>query len=253
MQRCHRSILGVFALFATAFAVATPAAAQERELQFVRESLFKLSLGDIPAFDAFVNEHVAPILAEMQEAGRIQGYASNTHHTGGEYNYRTTIRFYDWASIDLVVGDLVQGLEASAGSDLNRLQALILSHSDDIWRVDEQNFAEDQGPTNYLYDAVFSVKGNDMPRFLELFESSWRPGLQAGIDAGLLNGYVRMSHAHGGPGNVKLLYFYSDWDSMDDAFNLIFSTGGERLMEAVGMVYSHHDNLWVSGVLGVDN
>ncbi len=241
-------------LAALALSIPADAFSQERELRYLRESFYKLNYGDMVTFDQFFQEHAAPILRAMTEAGTIQGFSARSHDTGGEYNYRTTLRFFDWASIQPAIDEFFEKLTAAVpGGALADAQRMIDGHRDEIWEVQEINISEGVGPSPYLYNGSFRINPANMARWNELWETAWRAGFDAAVDAGQLNGYVTMTHAHGGDDNWKIIMLHADWDTMDDAFATMVATVGEDVLgELFSLMDGHHDNIWTTGIFGDD-
>ena len=92
-----------------------------------------------------------------------------------------------------------------------------------------------------------------MPRWNELWESAHKPGLEAAMRAGHLNGFVVLTHAHGGGDNFKVIQLHSGWDTIDDTFEVLVETAGpEAFGEIFSLIESHHDNIWIAGIFGED-
>lgn len=233
------------AVVAVVLSLAAPVPAQAQELSFIRESHYQLNYGDMLTWNEIYLEHIAPILTAMTEAGTIQGFAAWQHDTGGEYNWRFAMRYYDFESIQTALDDFESRMEGAMPAEaMAKLQSLMGAHTDQIWEVLEVNMAEGT-PSSHMYAADFFVNPMDLPEWTSMFEQMWKPVLEQAMADGMLVGYVTLGHVHGGPANWKLLLLHSEWDNIDDVWNATMAGFGENLADMFGMVQSHHDNIWV--------
>ena len=189
-------------------------------------------------------EHIAPVLQNMTEAGLIQGFGAWQHDTGGEYNWRFTTRFFDFASIQTALDELdARMAEAVPAELMQELQAMMAGHRDEIWEVLEVNVPEGAAP-DYMYAADFFINPVNLPKWSGMFEELWKPVRAQAVEDGKLLGWVTLGHAHGS-NNWKLLLLHSEWDNIDDVWNETMAGFGEQLSDMFGMVDSHYDNIWV--------
>lgn len=228
-----------------------PIAAQqeERDPRFVRETLYQLNFADMEAWNATYREHVVPVLRELEQEGLIQGFGAQSHDTGGEYNWRFGIRFFDWASIETGLDAFFSRLgQRIAPARMAEVQRMVRSHQDNIWEIAGVSFREGAGPTSRVYVAEFQVNAADLEGWLGFFERTWRPALARVMEAGHLNGWVALRHAHGGPYSWQVMYFAPSWDTIDDAWDGVFEgfqSDPEAFQRALRMVEAHRDNIWI--------
>ena len=75
------------------------------------------------------------------------------------------------------------------------------------------------------------------------------PGLNAAMEAGLLGGWVRLTHNTGGAHNSKFLYLFEEWDSIDDMVEMVWfgmiEDDPEAFTRFVKLVDAHDDIIWV--------
>lgn len=243
MKRC---VLLSVVLAACVALVPRPADGQQQELAYIRESLYTLNFGDMLEWNEAYLEHVQPILQEMTEAGIIEGFAAWQHDTGGVYNWRFAMRFFDFESIESAGAEFQRRMQEAVPADvMQKLQTMMAAHEDRIWATQEVNVSEDAGPVNYMYAAEFFVNPARLGEWSAMYEELWKPALAQAVEDGLLVGWVTLGHAHGGPGNWKLLLMHDSWDDMDDVWQRTMSSFGEQLEATFGMVESHSDDIWV--------
>jgi hypothetical protein len=73
--------------------------------------------------------------------------------------------------------------------------------------------------------------------------------LDAAIQDGTLGGWVIESHNTGGRYNWKVLYFFEEWDTIDDFFESVLPRimGDAALWSRMGgMIQAHDDIIWTS-------
>lgn len=234
-------------LVAPAWAPAQETAQAGREVRFIRESLYRVGFADLEEWNRIYREQLVPVLEGLEEEGRIEGWSAASHHSGGPYNWRFTLRFYDWPSVQAGVDSLVARLGRTAPEGtLETIQRLNAGHRDEIWESGGVRLSEDLGGLRYVYQATYQVE--DLGAWEELFRRRTEPVLEELREQGLLLGWVVHTHGHGGPHNWQILYFFEEWDSMDDFFQGLFARLGERDPEgparAGELIRSHHDNIW---------
>ncbi len=74
------------------------------------------------------------------------------------------------------------------------------------------------------------------------------PFLEKAMKEGSLGGWVKLGHNTGGPHNSKVLYFFEEWDHIDDLFGKFLSALAEqhpdnfRRMNEI--IIEHDDVIW---------
>jgi hypothetical protein len=233
------------AVAAVVLSLTAPAPAQAQELRFIRESVYKMNYGDMLVWNEIYLEHIAPILTVMTEAGTIEGFAAWQHDTGGEYNWRFAMRYFDFESIQTALSDFNRRMgESMPAEAMEKLQAMMGAHRDQIWEVMDVNVPE-SATTNYMYEAEFYINPANLAKWSGAFEEMWKPALDQAMADGKLVGWVTLGHVHGGPNNWKLALLHSEWDNIDDVWNATFEALGEEMNALLGMIESHYDHIWV--------
>jgi len=241
-----RLLYPVVAAVLLSLTVPAPARAQDDpQLSYIRESVYKMNYGDMLEWNAMYLEHIAPILTAMTEAGTIQGFAAWQHDTGGEYNWRFAMRYFDFESIQTALADFNRRMgESMPAEAMEKLLSGMGAHKDEIWEVLQTNVPEGV-TTNYMYAADFYISPLNLPGWSGMFEELWKPVLDQAMADGKLVGWVTLGHVHGGPNNWKLLLLHTEWDNIDDVWNATMAGFGEQLAPMFGMVESHYDHIWV--------
>lgn len=231
-----------------AMLMSVPATAQEAEQQppqFVYNAYFKIGFAHMQEWTSIYQQHTVPILTQLQEEGIIQGWATWQHQTGGEYNWLMAVRTWDWAAFDTFWESYLSRLPAEV---LAATGKMIAAHYDEIWDITQIHFPERTVETSYLYSSSYQVSFADMDAWNEAWAQHVAPVLNQAMTDGLLGAWVVLGHNTGGRHNWRVLYFFEQWDNMDDFFQRVSAAvlGDPQVWEQIGgMVVSHEDYIWV--------
>ena len=227
-----------------------PAVAQEaRPATHVYEALFRISFADLDEWNRQYREYAIPILEDMQAAGEIEGWGQWEHHTGSPYNIRFTVRTFDWPAIDAFWREYLQRLGQAAELDGARPAAeMIQAHQDNVWNLAYANVPA-EGEAAYLYESTFRVGFGDEDAWNSVWEGPARALVEESAAAGGVDGWVKLDHNTGGPLNSKLLFFFEDWDEIDDFWAFFLAELPARYPDQAGQAFSvireHDDVIWV--------
>jgi hypothetical protein len=231
-------------------AAALPLQGQEQpqQPQYAYEAYYRIAGADMGAWNQSFETYAAPIMASLQEEGIIQGWSLWQHQTGGTYNSRFTIRFFDWASIGTFWDEYFRRLGETAPQEaIAETTAMIRAHMDEIW-----TFGEIHVPAGleaqYFYISSYQVPFSDMAEWNGLWTAAAGPIMDAAMEEGILGGWVIFNHDTGGHHNFKVGYLFEDWDHMDDFFEKIQSELAEQHpaeWQRFGELFvSHRDDVW---------
>lgn len=69
------------------------------------EAYYSVDAAGMSDWNRRYSEYSVPVLAGLVEEGLIEGFGQSRHHTGGDdYNIRTVVRTFDWASLNILLG-----------------------------------------------------------------------------------------------------------------------------------------------------
>ncbi len=235
-----------------ALLLATPSlAAQQAEEQTATQvyvAQFKISYADLAEWIQIYHEHSVPILQELVDEGTIAAWNVRQHNTGGEYNWRFALLANEWSQFGEFWGAYLGRLEERAPEASARIGAMIQAHYDEIWDLTEVNVLPDSD-YRYMYDAKFQISFAEMDEWNRIWTEVAGPILNQAMEDGILGGWVFEGHNTGGRYNWKVLYFFEEWDDMDDLFERVFSqlTADPELWQRFGtMIAAHDDVIWES-------
>lgn len=237
---------------AAVLAVLAPCLARAQEQGppvHVYEAFHRVAFSDLEEWNRIYYEHLVPILEDLRDEGVIEGWGQWQHHTGGEYNVRFVVRTWDWASLGTFWGEYLSRAEATVpASGWDAVLGMIQAHEDEIWNIVEVNVSEDM-EIGYLYTASYQFGFGHQEEWDRISTEVVGPMLDDAVDQGLLEGWVRLGHNSGGPHNAKVLYFFAEWDDMDDFFERVPAGLEEEHaadFEALSnMIQAHTDVIWV--------
>jgi hypothetical protein len=243
----HRAVLsaGLALLFAP------PIAAQQAEEQAptqVYVAYSKISYADLEDWIQIYHEHSVPILQELVDEGTIVGWNVWQHSTGGEYNWRFAVLAGEWSQFGEFWGAYLGRLEERAPDASARAGAMIQAHYDEIWDLTEVNVPDDLD-YQYVYDSKFQISFAEMDEWNRTWTEVAGPILNQAMEDGILGGWVLEGHNTGGRYNWKVLYFFEEWDDMDDLFERLLSqltADAERWQRIGNMMAAHDDVIWAS-------
>lgn len=217
-------------------------AQQELEGSRIYVALFNIRYSDIPEWAEIYYEHSVPVLEELVSEEMIDAFNIRMHHTGGEYNIRQGVIGDDDTDFEAFWEAYLERLEARDARAFERLNRMILAHTDEIWNIDVANLP-DPGTSRYAYEAQFQVNFADWERWNELWDRDVLPAAERAMADGLLQGYVVEGHNTGGRFNWKVLYIFDDWDAFDEVEAAFFEAA--PLDHPIwSMFTAHRDELW---------
>ncbi len=145
-------------------------------------------------------------------------------------------------------------MAAMSEADWSTLNRMIVEHRDEIWDINSQTFAEPTRETTHMYAATFRVNFADIVEWDSMWSGVMAPVLQAAMNEGILNGWVKLGHNTGGPHNSKLLFFFDSWDDIDDFWGTFLGTMAEQHPDdwarITDMFVAHDDVIWVPTTRG---
>lgn len=216
----------------------------------VYEAFYRVDMSGLEEWNEQYWARLVPVLEELRDEGLIEGWSQWQHHTGGQgYNIRFTVRTYDWAAIDTFWSEFFSRLQtASPEVDWSESSRSVAEHKDEIWEVERQVFVDDPEVT-HLYAATYRVNFSDMGEWDELWTDVLAPILDEAMSEGILTGWVKLGHHTGGPLNSKVLYFFADWENIDDTFAKVRGKMAEEYPEQIAriaeLIRAHDDVIWV--------
>lgn len=224
-----------------------PAALQGQEdPEFVYLAFYRISYGDLDEWNRQYWEYSVPILEDLQEEGVIEGFNQWQHDVGSEYNIRFAVRSYDWASLDTFWSEYLSRLqESNPESEGGRM---IKAHRDEIWDIGEVHMPEGGVNASHIYSSTFRFNFGDSEEWHRLWSETAAPILAEAMEEGLLGGWVKLNHNTGGPHNSKILYFFEEWDDIDDLFDTFLSDMAQdqdQFQRTMELFQAHDDVIWV--------
>jgi len=206
---------------------------------------FKIAYSDVEEWIGIYHEHAVPTLQQLQEEGVITGWAVWQHSTGGEYNWSFAILAEQWDKYDQFWREYLGRLEERSADASARWNAMIQAHEDEIWNITSQHFSDPAPEDAYLYEALFQVGYDDLDEWNRYWSESVTPILDQAMEDGLLGAWVILGHNTGGRYNWRILYFFEEWDDMDDLFELVL---GQIPSDAAiwQQIQAHDDVIWAA-------
>jgi len=208
-------------------------------------AFFRVSYADLDDWNRDYWEYSVPILEDLQEQGLIQGFNQWQHSVGSEYNIRFSVRTYDWASIDTFWSEYLSRLsEANPDSDGSMVQA----HRDEVWDIGEVHMPEGGVNASHIYSASFRHNFADQDEWNRVWSETIAPILDEAMAEGLLGGWVKLNHNTGGPHNSKVLYFFEEWDDIEDLFGKLLgrmAQDADQFERIMALFQAHDDVIWV--------
>ena len=215
----------------------------------VYEAYYQIGYGDLEEWNRQYWEYSVPVLEALQEEGVIEGWNQWQHQTGSEYNVRFAVRTSDWASINTFWGEYLSRLqEATPADEWDAFGRMIAEHRDEIWDIGEVHVPPEL-ETAYLYASTFRLSFADMEEWDGMWTDVVAPILDEAMAEGTVGGWVKLGHNTGGPHNSKVLYFFEDWDDIDDLFGKLLGTIVEKHPDEFARInelfQAHDDVIWV--------
>lgn len=217
---------------------------------FIYEAYYQVSPADMEAWNDQYFQYAVPLLTQLREEGKIQGWSHWQHQTGGsEYNVRFTVRTHDWPALGSFWSEYLERLQAATPADeWDASSRMIQAHSDEIWEVVEVN-TRPGAEWAYMYAATYRYNFADMGEWNRTWNELAAPVIDQAMEEGLLGGWARLNHHTGGSHNYKVLYLFEDWDHIDDFFQRIMGRMAREHPEAAKamgkMTMGHNDVIWV--------
>lgn len=241
-----RALRALLALPVAWIGTGSPAVAQEEAgpstMHYVAD--YKVGYDDLSEWTEDHHEHAAPLLDALVEEGVITGWSAWQHNTGSDYNWRLVIEADEWADFgafwDEYLGRLPEeALEAGAG--------MIRAHRDQVWDQADARIPESAAAAPWAYEALYQVDFDDLEAWREHWETTVVPLLEQAMADGILAGWVVDAHDTGGRFNRAEVYFFEDWDHIDDFWDWVLGelmADEERWERLAGMIRAHDDVIW---------
>ncbi len=189
----------------------------------IYEAYYQIDRIDMDDWNRMRREESVPVLNALVEEGVISGWGYWQHDVGDEYNVRLAIRSTGWAAFDTFWSEFTDRRSDTATARAR----LIQSHRDEIWNVTDASNAPAGADMSYLYASTYQINFADMDEWNRLWLEVEGPNLSQAREDGLLAGWVILDHNTGGPHTSKVLYFFDDWDDIDDMFAQLTDTMAE--------------------------
>lgn len=227
-----------FALTAT-----TAFAQAEESTEYAYVADFKINYGDLMEWMDSHYENVVPVLNSLQEDGIITGWTTWQHNTGSDYNWRMVFNTSGWDNINNFWTEYYSRLPADAMSES---MSMIEEHRDNIYVSGGYAYAEDVN-IKYAYESQFHINFSDMEKWEEVWNGKMLPAIKSQMTADYSAGYFIGNHNTGGKYNRIQVYFFEEWDDIDD-FNAALMgsmmSNPEEWKTTGAMVQSHSDIIW---------
>ena len=210
---------------------------------------YNISYADLAEWIGIYHEHAVPILEELQKDSVITGWGVWQHSTGGEYNWSLRVRVGEWQQLGAFWEAYPERFQTRSPEAFARGTALIQGHTDVIWDITEVHLPERALKTAYLYGSLFKVGVTEVDEWNRIWSESVGPILDQAMKDGLLGGWVVNEHNTGGSHNWKVLYFFEEWDDIDDFFGSLLGqlTSDAELWQQIGSrIEAHTDVIWAA-------
>jgi hypothetical protein len=243
----RRTVLAVLALAVLAPFIAAAQEAEEQEPLLVYVAYYKIGYADMQEWIGQYHEISVPILQELQDEGNIQGWNVWQHQTGGEYNWRFAVRAPQWAQLGQFWEQYLGRLAERFPEVLDRGGVMVRAHYDEIWDITHVSMTDPAPATKYVYDSRYQLSFSDMDEWNGTWDELLAPVLDQAMADGILGGWVLEGHNTGGRHNWKVLYFFEEWDNMDDVFGRLttaITADPEVWQRFGGLIASHDDVIW---------
>ena len=196
---------------------------------------------DIPAFAELYRGTAVPIMETLAEDGLITGFGVWMHNTGGKYSLRWHLLGMEGTNFEQAWLRISSEIAAADPGALEAFNRSILGHRDETWNLGMRN-VELPDEASYVYENLFKVNRADLAEWNQLW-SDVLTGLDEAISDGLMRGYIVHEHNMGGEFNWNVVFFFDDWDSIDDAQTVFFEN--LPLDHTIWtMALAHKDELW---------
>jgi hypothetical protein len=226
-----------------AVAAATLTAQDPPEPTRVYAAYYQIGFSDLEEWIGIWNEHTTPLLQEMVDEGMLEGFGAQMHNTGGNYNFRQSMRGGMDTNFDAVWNRLLERLGERSPEAFARTMEMIQVHDDEVWNIDTMETDQATG-WKYFYDTMFQVEYADLASFATMFEETFGETLAQARADGLLAGWVTESHnTGGGQYNWKVILLFDEWDDIDDVQARFFAAA-PLSHPFWGMFRAHRDELW---------
>jgi len=215
----------------------------------VYTAYFKVDYSDLDEWIDIYHEHSVPLLQELEEEGLITGWAAYQHSTGSEYNWRFAVIAGKWGQFDQFWEEYLERLQERSPEASARWFEMIQAHNDEVWNITGLHLPDPLPEVGYLYDSLFQINYGQLEEWNRVWNESAGPILDQAMEDGILAGWVVEGHNTGGRYNWKVLYFFEEWDHMDDVFAKVFGqiTGDDQVWPQLSpMVQAHDDVIWSS-------
>ncbi|MFN1834953.1 hypothetical protein AB2B38_006805 [Balneola sp. MJW-20] len=204
---------------------------------------FKINYGDMMDWMESHYEYTVPVLNSLQEDGIITGWSVWQHNTGSDYNWRMVFNTSGWANINNFWNTYFERMPAEA---MESSMGMIEAHRDNIYVSAAYQYAEDAN-IKYAYESQFHINFSDLEAWNEVWAEKMKPVIEGQMSSGNSAGYYIGDHSTGNKYNRIQVYFFEDWDHIDD-FNAALMgsmlSDPEEWKTTGSLVQSHDDIIW---------
>ncbi len=189
-------------------------------------------------------DYTIPVLESLEQQEIINGFTIWQHHTGGTYNWRMIIYVTEWKDLDVFWDHFVNNMIKNEA--LSKSGEMTNRHTDSIWNQGDGNWNNKQ-KASLAYESLFEVPFSDLDLWLVTVERTTKPVLDKAIDDGILSGYNVITHHTGSTFNSGIIYYFSNWDDIDEVLDASFQamvTDNEEWSSMSSIIKKHTDIIW---------
>ena len=243
-----RTLMSAAVVLLTSATVLAAQDAQQQPPEQVYVAYYKIGYADLDEWIEDYYEFSVPVLEELQAEGVIVGWGAWQHQTGVEYNWRFAVRTTEWAQLSEFWSEYLGRVQERSPDAMARGSDMVLGHYDEIWDLTEIHVPEGMS-AEYMYDSRFQISFGDFGAWNDMWRDLVAPELDLAMEDGYLSGWAVEEHNTGGRYNWKVLYFFEEWDDMDDLFGRVMSqlrTDAELWDQFSSMIQAHDDVIWTA-------
>jgi len=189
-------------------------------------------------------DYTIPVLKSLEQQEIINGFSIWKHHTGGIYNWRMIIYVTEWQDLDVFWGHFIDDMIKNEA--LSKSGEMTNRHTDSIWNQGDGNWNKEQNAT-LAYESLFEVPFSDLDLWLVTVERTTKPVLDQAIEDGILSGYNVITHHTGSTFNCGIIYYFTNWDHIDEVLDASFQamvTDNEEWSSMSSIFKKHTDIIW---------
>jgi len=98
------------------------------EAKYFYDAQFQVNFADLEAWSEMWSETFGPVMEAAMEEGLVDGWVTESHDTGGRYNWKVIMIFNDWDNIDDVTERVFTAAPLS-----HPIWDLFTAHRDEVW------------------------------------------------------------------------------------------------------------------------